>query len=285
MKNLIIFISLLALGYCDDVIDLSKYEKISENFTCGTSNTSSASYTIVNYFSQFLQKDQAIVCIVLADQKSPRKVVFNPRIDNFELLQVQGFFDVSANLTDGDFRLFAMSNGIKSRPILYKRNDKVAQILNLRISMDDGFVEKIEWINVCDSLACEENVCIDTEDNWRNETFKDSNCFLYGCTSSANSDCDTKIYLTWIGTDREGRVFTSDNYRVSNFMDYSLNTLLSSAQGIGSGIYKKFYDPSNNPTISAHPARFSPDDPFSEQRMKCKERFNLLITQKPPIQL
>jgi len=64
---------------------------------------------------------------------------------------------------------------------------------------------------------------------------------LFGCTSSINPVCDTKIYLTWVGTDRQSRVFTSDNYRVSNFMDYSLNTLISSAQNIGSGVYKKVF--------------------------------------------
>lgn len=32
-------------------------------------------------------------------------------------------------------------------------------------------------------------------------------------------------------------------------------------------------------TLNAHPARFSPDDKFSEERLKLKERFNLLPTQ------
>ena len=32
-------------------------------------------------------------------------------------------------------------------------------------------------------------------------------------------------------------------------------------------------------TLNAHPARFSPDDKFSEERIKLKERFNLLPTQ------
>ena len=32
-------------------------------------------------------------------------------------------------------------------------------------------------------------------------------------------------------------------------------------------------------TFNAHPARFSPDDKFSKERMECKERFGLLITQ------
>ena len=37
--------------------------------------------------------------------------------------------------------------------------------------------------------------------------------------------------------------------------------------------------------MSAHPARFSPDDPWQKERMKCKERFNLLPIQKPAMQL
>lgn len=32
-------------------------------------------------------------------------------------------------------------------------------------------------------------------------------------------------------------------------------------------------------TLNAHPARFSPDDRFSKERIECKKRFNLLMTQ------
>ena len=38
--------------------------------------------------------------------------------------------------------------------------------------------------------------------------------------------------------------------------------------------------PSGKPTESAHPARFSPDDKFSKQRLICKRRFGLLPMQK-----
>ncbi|KAF8819763.1 putative nucleolar protein, structural component of H/ACA snoRNP [Cardiosporidium cionae] len=34
-------------------------------------------------------------------------------------------------------------------------------------------------------------------------------------------------------------------------------------------------------TFSPHPARFSPDDKYSAQRLSCKRRFNLLPTQSP----
>merc|ERR1712159_820445 len=39
-------------------------------------------------------------------------------------------------------------------------------------------------------------------------------------------------------------------------------------------------DPEGKPTQSAHPARFSPDDAFSRQRVALKKRFNLLPTQQ-----
>ncbi|XP_044016164.1 H/ACA ribonucleoprotein complex subunit 3-like [Aphidius gifuensis] len=43
----------------------------------------------------------------------------------------------------------------------------------------------------------------------------------------------------------------------------------------------KKVDPQGNPTFSAHPARFSPEDKYSRERITLKRRFNLLLTQKP----
>ncbi|GMH38243.1 hypothetical protein BSKO_06127 [Bryopsis sp. KO-2023] len=40
--------------------------------------------------------------------------------------------------------------------------------------------------------------------------------------------------------------------------------------------------PDGKSTISAHPARFSPDDPYSRERITCKKRFGLMPTQGPP---
>jgi len=44
-------------------------------------------------------------------------------------------------------------------------------------------------------------------------------------------------------------------------------------------------DPTGKPTISAHPARFSPDDKFSRQRVTLKKRFGLLLTQSLDVPL
>eukprot|EP01032_Pedospumella_encystans_P018421 gene18421-20971_t len=48
----------------------------------------------------------------------------------------------------------------------------------------------------------------------------------------------------------------------------------------GNRVYTlKKEDKVGTPTSSAHPARFSPDDKFSRERIIGKKRFNLLPTQ------
>jgi len=43
-------------------------------------------------------------------------------------------------------------------------------------------------------------------------------------------------------------------------------------------------DPEGKPTLSAHPARFSPEDKYSRERITIKKRFGLLPTQQPELQ-
>ena len=39
--------------------------------------------------------------------------------------------------------------------------------------------------------------------------------------------------------------------------------------------------PDGTPTVSAHPAKFSPDDKYSRQRIQLKKRYGILLTQQP----
>uniref|UniRef100_A0A8C8RDX8 H/ACA ribonucleoprotein complex subunit 3 n=1 Tax=Pelusios castaneus TaxID=367368 RepID=A0A8C8RDX8_9SAUR len=59
------------------------------------------------------------------------------------------------------------------------------------------------------------------------------------------------------------------------FLQFYLN-----AQGERVYTLKKT-DPSGQPTCSAHPARFSPDDKYSRHRITIKKRFGVLMTQQP----
>ena len=44
----------------------------------------------------------------------------------------------------------------------------------------------------------------------------------------------------------------------------------------------KKVDPDGQATLSAHPARFSPDDKFSRHRVSIKRRFKVLASEKKP---
>lgn len=44
-------------------------------------------------------------------------------------------------------------------------------------------------------------------------------------------------------------------------------------------------DPEGNATLSAHPARFSPDDIYSRHRITIKRRHGILIADKKPASL
>ncbi|XP_069820248.1 H/ACA ribonucleoprotein complex subunit 3 [Dendropsophus ebraccatus] len=59
------------------------------------------------------------------------------------------------------------------------------------------------------------------------------------------------------------------------FLQYYLNEQ-------GERVYTmKKVSPIGQPTSSAHPARFSPDDKYSRHRVSIKKRFGLLLTQQP----
>lgn len=44
----------------------------------------------------------------------------------------------------------------------------------------------------------------------------------------------------------------------------------------------KKIDPEGTATLSAHPARFSPDDKYSRERVTLKRRFKVLVCEKRP---
>ncbi|KAJ2081226.1 snoRNP complex protein [Coemansia sp. RSA 988] len=60
--------------------------------------------------------------------------------------------------------------------------------------------------------------------------------------------------------------------------------LMYSVDAEGKRVYTlKKVTPGGEVTKSAHPARFSPDDKYSRQRVTLKRRFGLLPTQQPEI--
>ena len=56
---------------------------------------------------------------------------------------------------------------------------------------------------------------------------------------------------------------------------------LSQTEAIACTVHLGQGQSQGKPTLSAHPARFSPEDKYSQQRITIKQRFGLLPTQQP----
>lgn len=81
------------------------------------------------------------------------------------------------------------------------------------------------------------------------------------------------MHLMYYLDERGNRVYT---LKVSEPMPDILSTIRADIDFV---INQQKEDKNDTPTNSAHPARFSPDDKFSRERIICKKRFGLLPTQ------
>ena len=54
---------------------------------------------------------------------------------------------------------------------------------------------------------------------------------------SGMTQCDTQVYVTWVGKDRDGRTCLSDNFRISGFTDFGVKSYYDAAVGLPSTTY------------------------------------------------
>jgi hypothetical protein len=67
----------------------------------------------------------------------------------FEALQIKGLFNIFASQTTQDVAMVALSNGNFSRQVIFKRNGLVAPIVNLVVTLDNGLITDLSWVNSC----------------------------------------------------------------------------------------------------------------------------------------
>ena len=107
---------------------------VEAQYTCGTAGTS------------YLTNEESLLCLVF--DSLGKKVVFNPVVDKFTSLQIQGLFSKFSSST-GNLTVTAVSNGIVSRPAVFKINSDVAPLLNLVVNLEKGVVSSLTWKNSC----------------------------------------------------------------------------------------------------------------------------------------
>lgn len=105
----------------------------------------------------------------------------------------------------------------------------VYPITSITIHLDEGKIKKIE----SDGLG---SACGGGENPTRvGGTYsfienKDVSLCPYTCTTGDNDTgkCDPKIFITWIGTDKEGSSLISSGQKLTKFENYNLEDMYSS---------------------------------------------------------
>ena len=110
-----------------------------------------------------------MICIVFSDiaeqvnatdntvKSVSKKVMYKTQMDRFETFEIKGLYDHFKSRND--LKVWAISNGVRSRETYMKLQGGVAPILNLVVKMKDGVLERMEWRNDC-LLGCSITDCI-----------------------------------------------------------------------------------------------------------------------------
>ena len=149
--------------------------------------------------------DQGIICILFPSTQE--KVVFTPIVDKFESLQIKGLWSHFASPLPRNLTMIAVANGLQSREVIFQRDGMVAPIVNLVVTLTNGEISSLDWKNSCyEDQCCDWNNCKDTS-----LPTMPANC------DASNTSCDTQVYLTWTGVDKDTRGCVSDDFRLTAF--------------------------------------------------------------------
>lgn len=164
-----------------------------------TSNGSEGDYSI---------DDSIPICLHFSNGQ---KIVFTPKLDTYSAIQVKGAYDYFKNETDISFVVQSDDSNVTD-PTPYKSEGLVASVFSLVITMKDGNVDELNWDNDCNQCSddclslLDEEVCAENAND---------NC-------STSEDCDPRLYVSWIGTDKDNLPLTSAGMRISQFRKYSV---------------------------------------------------------------
>ena len=179
-----------------------------------------------------------VLCLFFDQMEpEPQKVVFSPRVDAFEVMQIKGLYDFFRGTYDpneeGGVRLSmtAMVSGVRSAPTVFKQNNEVASVVELQITMKDGNITSVDWIHSC-GLGCGPYTCapayVVDPDGYG--VASESNCYVSGCSYPGEPTCDTQVFVTWRGTDVKGEHCESVNYSIHGFGRFGSGKYMDSAR-------------------------------------------------------
>lgn len=216
------------------------------SFTCNTPTSGALTQETI-----LTQGDNTILCVHFIPFKV--KIGFQVEVDKFAVLSIRYIFNVmAAKDTDLAIQLANSENISNQIPYVRTTANQVFPVINLLITLDMGKISSIALEDF--SSACAEAVIpeiINQGNSFASEnTIK--NCPVAFC-QGAESDtgkCDFKIFLSWIGTDKDGNGLISSSERLSNFKNYNLEGIFNSILEIDSNTVAGTVDPYSYSSIS-----------------------------------
>ena len=112
-------------------------------------------------------------------------------------------------------------------------------MLGLVIQMENGVAAGYIWDTTCD--ACSDSgtfSCIaDYPMKWTDVDSKNltkSFCGRTYCAEADATNCDLRVFVSWVGTDAKGKYLESAGYRLSNFKKQNIGDIYAAMAGITS---------------------------------------------------
>jgi hypothetical protein len=101
--------------------------------------------------------------------------------------------------------------------------------------MNKGNITEVVWDNDCFSCLTSDKCYTNENLTYLNDTsikVTEKNCKQELCqnTREGSFQCDPKFYVTWFGTDVNGKQLKSSNLSMSRFRQYAVGSLYNSAK-------------------------------------------------------
>jgi len=109
----------------------------------------------------------------------------------------------------------------------------VFTVINIVVKMKEGNLTEIVWDNQCYDCKdnCKEGIVskyVDSQGVEKTMTYE--NCFENDICNKNKTLCDPKFYITWFGTDKDGKQLKSANLAMSKFQNYAISELFNSVK-------------------------------------------------------
>lgn len=190
------------------------------------------------------------LCVFLSSRPT-KKMVFAMKVDEYSQLLLKGSENsVKANQSQSTYTWVATSthapawplncadssdvyerSSFASCPQIYSSTERVVQLTNLVVNMRAGKVSSFAWDNGCS--GCGPSSClmglkgVDVQNRTAGpDVFPEGTCSqeLSSCDGNELA-CDLKLFVSFAGTDRNGRNLASAGLRMSQLTGYTLKSL------------------------------------------------------------